>query len=149
MIPFMTEPVQTYKNHAKFVPLFHFVVFPLLTINAVWAIRIALLAPSAGTIIAATTAIALILLSFFTRIFALKVQDRVIRLEMRMRLRELLPAALHPRISEFTPGQLVALRFASDAELADLAQAVLRDRISDKNTIKSMIKVWYPDHCRM
>ena len=88
-------------------------------------------------------------LAFLARVFALRVQDRVIRLEMRLRLKELLPAALHPRIVEFTPGQLVALRFASDAELADLAQTVLRDKISDKKTIKSMIKVWNPDQVRM
>ena len=149
MISFMPDPVQTYKNHAKNVPLFHFVVLPLLTINLLWALRSAAQAPSAGTIIAATTALALLILAFFARVFPLRVQDRLIRLEMHMRLRELLPASLHPRIREFTPGQLVALRFASDAELPELAQTVLRDNISDKKAIKSMIKVWNPDHVRM
>ena len=145
----MPEPVQTYKNHAKFVPLYHYVVFPLLILNLVWATWAAVREPWVGTIVAAGTAIALVLLTFFARAFALRVQDRVIRLEMRLRLKELLPVALHPRITEFTPGQLVALRFASDAELAELAQTVLRDKISDKKTIKSMIKVWNPDHVRM
>ena len=144
----MPESSQTYKNHAKFVPLYHFVVFPLLAINASWAIRTALQAPSAATMIAATTAIALVLLFFFTRIFALKVQDRVIRLEMRLRLKELLPAALHPRIGELTAGQMVALRFASDAELPELVQTVLRDRITDRKAIKLMIKDWTADHLR-
>ncbi len=80
--------------------------------------------------------------------FALRVQDRVIRLEMRLRLRELLPLGLHPRIVDFTPSQLVAMRFASDAELSDLAVAVLRDHIHDKKVIKQMIKDWNADHLR-
>jgi hypothetical protein len=144
----MPEPVQTYKNHAKFVPLFHYVVFPLLVLNLVWAARVALRAPTTESIVAAGTAIALVLLAFFARTFALKVQDRVIRLEMRMRLRELLPASLHPRIAELTAGQMVALRFASDAELPELVQAVLRDRITDKKAIKLMIKNWTADDHR-
>jgi hypothetical protein len=94
------------------------------------------------------TAVALILLAFYARAFALTVQDRVIRLEMRQRLRELLPATLHSRVNDFTRGQLVALRFASDGELAELAQTVLRDNIQDKRAIKQMIRVWNPDHLR-
>lgn len=144
----MPEPVQTYKNHAQVVPLYHYVAFPILAANFIWSARTAMQAPGAGTVIAAATAFALIVMFFFARIFALKVQDRVIRLEMRLRLRELLPAALHPRIADFTPGQLVALRFATDAELPELAQAVLRDNVTDKKAIKQMIKVWNPDHLR-
>ena len=144
----MSEPAQNYKNHAKLVPLFHFVAFPLLFINLAWAVWRATQAPSADTIIAAGTEAALVLVFFFARVFALKVQDRVIRLEMRMRLRELLPIGLHPRIADFTPEQLVALRFASDAELPDLAQVVLRDHITSKKTIKLMVKDWNADHLR-
>lgn len=144
----MPEPVQTYKNHTKFVPLFHYVVLPLLILNMVWSARVALRAPTTETIVAASTAIALILVALFARAFAVKVQDRVIRLEMRMRLRELLPAALHPRIVELTAGQMVALRFASDAELPELVQTVLRDRITDRKAIKLMIKDWTADDHR-
>jgi len=139
---------QNFKNHAKVVPAFHYFVIPILLANLIWAGRVAVSSPNWGTIIGAATALALLVLAFLARIFALKVQDRVIRLEMRLRLREVLPAALHPRIQEFTAGQLVALRFASDAELASLAEAVLRDQVTDKKTIKSMIKVWNPDHHR-
>jgi hypothetical protein len=144
----MAQPEQSFKNHAKFVPAFHYFVVPALAANVVWAARWAIKAPGAGTIIAAVTAVALLVLAFLARAFAVKVQDRVIRLEMRLRLREVLPAALHPRIAEFTTAQLVALRFASDAELSALAEEVLRDRINDKKAIKSMIKVWNPDHLR-
>ena len=144
----MPQPEQTFKNHAKFVPPFHYFVIPVLMTNFIWTARQAIQLPGTGTIIGAVTALALLVLAFLARIFALKVQDRVIRLEMRLRLREVLPQALHPRIAEFTPGQLVALRFASDAELSALAEAVLRDRITDKKAIKSMVKVWNPDHLR-
>ena len=144
----MSEPVQTYKNHAKMVPLYHYVTYALLAANLSWAASAAMKAPGTGTIIAFGTACALILVAFFARAFAVRVQDRVIRLEMRMRLRELLPAALHPRIAEFTVGQMVALRFASDSELPGLAETVLRDRITDKKAIKLMIKNWTPDDAR-
>jgi hypothetical protein len=139
---------QNFKNHAKLVPAFHYFVIPILIVNVIWAARVAIQSPAASAIIGFATACALLVLAFLARVFALKVQDRVIRLEMRLRLRELLPAALHPRITDFTPGQLVALRFASDAELAALAESVLRDGISDKKAIKSRIKTWNPDHLR-
>lgn len=144
----MSEPVQNYENHAKFVPVYHFVAFPLIVVNAGWRIYRAVIDPSADAVIAALTAVALIIVFFFARIFALRVQDRVIRLEMRMRLRDVLPLGLHVRINEFTTDQLVALRFASDAELSELAQMVLRDRIQDKKAIKRMIRDWQADHCR-
>ena len=94
-------------------------------------------------------AAALILLALFARVFALRAQDRVIRLEMRLRLRELLPAALQPRVGEFTPRQLIAMRFASDQELPSLAERVLADRITDGRTIKKLILAWEADHLRV
>ena len=81
--------------------------------------------PSIGVLMA----LALFVLAFFARVFALTVQDRVIRLEMRLRLAEILPADLRPRIPEFTVGQLVSLRFAGDAELPALARKVLDEKI--------------------
>ncbi len=144
----MSEPVQNYKNHAKFVPVYHFVAFPLFAVNLVWAWYRMFEVRSSDSIVAALTATALVLMFFLARLFALRVQDRVIRLEMRLRLRELLPPGLIPRITDFTPAQLVAMRFASDAELPDLAVAVLRDHIHDKKVIKQMIKDWQADHLR-
>jgi len=144
----MNEPVQTYKNHAKFVPIYHFVAFPILLLNFGWAGYRMFDLGTGDSIVNALTALALLILFFLARIFALRVQDRVIRLEMRLRLRELLPPGLHPRIPDFTTAQLVAMRFASDAELPDLAVAVLRDRIHDKKVIKQMIKAWQGDHLR-
>jgi hypothetical protein len=144
----MSEPVQTLKNHAKFVPVYHFVAFPLIVLNLGWTWYRLFQLRTMDSLVAALTAVALVILFFLARIFALRVQDRVIRLEMRLRLREVLPLGLHPRIVDFTPGQLVAMRFASDAELPDLAVAVLRDHIHDKKVIKQMIKDWNADHFR-
>jgi hypothetical protein len=144
----MPEPVQTYRNHAKFVPIYHFVAFPLIVVNLIWALYRMFQTRSGDSIVAVLTALALVVIFFMARVFALRVQDRVIRLEMRLRLREVLPLDLHPRIVDFTPDQLVAMRFASDAELPDLATAVLRDHIHDKKVIKQMIKDWQGDHLR-
>ncbi len=144
----MSEPVQTYKNHAKVVPVYHFVAFPLLVLNFLWAGYRMFELRTGDSIVHTLTALALVITFFFARIFALRVQDRVIRLEMRLRLRDVLPPGLQPRIVDFTPAQLVAMRFASDAELPDLAVAVLRDHIHDKKVIKQMIKEWQGDHLR-
>jgi hypothetical protein len=76
------------------------------------------------------------------------VQDRVIRLEMLLRMQQMLPVDLRPRIGEFTVGQLVALRFASDAELPDLARKVLQDKVTDRKAIKQLVRDWQPDHLR-
>jgi uncharacterized protein DUF6526 len=143
-----TEPTpQTFANHRRNRPLY-LVVYFLLFLNILWTAYRAIWTPSVDTVNAALAAIAIGLLSFYARAFALTVQDRVIRLEMRLRLRELLPAALHARLHEFTHRQLVAMRFASDAELPSLAERVLRDNIHDGRAIKEMIKTWEADHLR-
>jgi hypothetical protein len=72
----------------------------------------------------------------------------VIRLEMQLRLRQLLPADLQSRIDDLTPKQLVALRFASDEELPALCRTVMNDKVVDQKSIKKMIKQWRPDHLR-
>jgi len=142
------QPVQNLKNHVKFVPAFHAVALPIFMINALWTLRRASTRPSWDTGIAALVGIALVILALFARVFALRVQDRVIRLEMRLRMRESLPSDLAARIPEFTIDQLVALRFASDAELPALARRVLDERLNDRKAIKLLIKDWQADHSR-
>ena len=139
---------QSFTNHAKYVPLFHFVASPILLANVVWSLIRAARAPGWATLLAALVAAAVAITRFLARTFALKVQDRVIRLEMRLRLRELLPPDLVSRIPEFSAGQLVALRFAGDRELPVLARRVLDERLHDKKAIKQMIVDWQPDHLR-
>ena len=103
---------------------------------------------SADAVVAFLLAIGLVILFFCARIFALRVQDRVIRLEMRLRMEKILPAELRARIPEFTPVQLIALRFASDEELPELARKVLTEKIEDRKTIKKMIRHWNADYLR-
>lgn len=142
------EP-QTYANHARTVTGYHRIAFPMLGIYALWTAYRVLTAFSIDALMTMIMAVGLVLVTFYARSFALRVQDRLIRLEMQLRLRELLPANLQARIPELTAGQLVALRFASDAELPALCIKVLDDRIRDKKTIKKMIREWKGDYLRV
>lgn len=140
---------QSLKNHARVVPPFHMFVLPVLGVNAVWTIIHAFREPSFPTILGAFVGVALIVLALYARIFALTVQDRLIRLEMRLRLRDVLPPDLVARIPEFTVAQLVALRFASDAELAGLARRVLDEKLQSRKAIKALVKDWQGDFLRV
>ncbi len=140
---------QNYSNHVRWVPTFHFFVMPVLLLNLGWSIyRIINPGFSWDALIRLLTAVALVLLMFNARLFALSVQDRVIRIEERQRMARLLPDDLKPRIGEFTPKQLVALRFAGDEELPALARKVLNDKLTDGKTIKQMVKNWRADFLR-
>jgi hypothetical protein len=140
---------QSFENHARIVPLYHGVLFPVLALNFGWAAYRVFTSPSGDTAAAFLLAIALVILALYARGFALSVQDRVIRLEMRLRLQTVLPADLRPRIGDFTLDQLVALRFASDEELPALAATVLRDGVEDRKAIKKMVRNWQADHLRV
>jgi len=144
----MADPEQSLKNHARIVPLYHYFALPIAALNAAWLVYRALTRPSWDAAIAALMGLALVLMFLLARVFALTVQDRVIRLEMRLRLRELLPADLQPRLGEFTRNQLVALRFASDSELPALARRVLDERLDDRKAIKTLIEHWQADNLR-
>jgi hypothetical protein len=139
---------QTFENHTKFVPAWHFVAAPILLVNFGWAIHNVIKVQDTGTVIALLLSIALLIVWAFARVFALTVQDRVIRLEMRLRLAALLPVEMRSRIPEFTVAQLVSLRFAGDDELPALARKVLDEKINDRKAIKKMIKNWQPDELR-
>jgi hypothetical protein len=147
----MTE--QSFARHRKVVPLYHFFLIGILTINLGWTI-FRLFQPIPGTplpdrIWAVIVAAALGLLAYFARIFALRAQDRVIRLEERLRYETLLPADLKARTKELRRGQFLALRFASDAELDELARAVLDKKLQGADEIKKAITAWRADHFRL
>ena len=103
---------------------------------------------SADSVFAVALAAALIVVALYGRLFALTVQDRVIRLEMELRLEKLLPVDLRPRIGELTVGQLVSLRFAPDGELPALTRKVLDEKLSTRKAIKQSIQQWKPDLLR-
>lgn len=139
---------QQLSNHARYVPGYHFVLSTLLLLVLGWAIVNVARAPGIPTALGLVLAVSLILMYWYMRAFAVRVQDRVIRLEERLRMAALLPAELQWRIPEFTPEQLVALRFASDGELSALARRVLDEKITDAKAIKQLVREWRADHLR-
>ena len=139
---------QKFENHARFFPLFHFVVAPILMLNIVWSIVRVVRHVSFETIVSLLVAVALFLLALTARLMALTVQDRLIRLEMRLRMEQQLPLSLRARISEFTVDQLISLRFASDSELPLLAQKVLDEKLTRRKEIKKMVRDWQADLLR-
>jgi hypothetical protein len=139
---------QNFENHARFFPLFHFVVAPIFLLNVVWSIVRVIRHVSFDSIVSLLVAVGLFFLALTARLMALTVQDRVIRLEMQIRLQKLLQPELCARIPEFTVDQLISLRFASDAELSSLAQRVLDEKLTSRKTIKKMVRDWQPDLLR-
>ena len=120
----------------------------MLLVNLVYGVIGVFSSFSFGSVLAALVAVALFFVAFFARVFASAVQDRVIRLEERLRFERLLPDELKSRADEFSMGQLIGLRFASDEELPGLAKKVLDERMEKRDDIKQLIKTWRPDHQR-
>jgi hypothetical protein len=139
---------QNFQNHARFVPPFHFFVLPVLLINLIYSLVRLKDGITFFSVWTAVLALALLMLALLGRVFAITVQDRVIRLEMQIRLERLLSPELRPRIGEFTLEQLVGLRFAGDDELPVLAVQVLDERLSNRKAIKQRVKNWRPDFLR-
>lgn len=149
-----TKP-QTYANHARFDPLFHFFVLPVFALGVILSLIHFFAHITEGgfrdhfhAFLIVLLAFALLLAVFKIRLYALKVQDRVIRLEERLRLTQLLAEPLRSRISELTEDQLIGLRFASDTELPKLTERALNEKLSRKQ-IKEAIQNWRPDYWRV
>jgi len=140
---------QNFENHGRWDPPYHVVAFGILIINLVWALYAAVSRHSVGDIIYALVAFALMIMFFKIRIYSLSVQDRLIRLEMKIRFRDLGLADMDKRFGEFTMGQLVGLRFAGDDELGALARKALDEKITDRKLIKQAVKNWKADNCRV
>src|ERR1035437_9337112 len=142
----MAEP-QSFKNHTKFDPPFHFFLGPVGFILLILSIIEAVNHPSTMAYIHIVAIVWLIVLVFKTRLYALKVQDRVIRLEERLRLAQVLPAAMQSRIGDLSIDQLIGLRFASDAELPGLVDKALAGNWNRKQ-IKEAVQNWRADNWR-
>ena len=139
---------QNFRNHARIVPAYHVGVFVPFLANFIWATYRLIGSFSGETFIAFLVSIALLLLFFSVRVQVLTVQDRVIRLEMQLRMARVLPPDLQQRAAALTPGQLVALRFASDAELPELVRDVLDGKLQKGKEIKQRVKNWQADWLR-
>lgn len=142
------EQKQSYAHHARRQPAFHFFLIPVLILNFIFATVYDVRHPSLTSTWMVILGLALLVLAFLSRMNAVKVQDRVIRLEERLRLSLLLPGNMQPRILELTERQLIALRFASDAEIPQLVEETLQNNLGSKE-IKKRIQNWRPDHFRI
>ncbi len=140
---------QSYANHKRYYPLFHFVVVPLLVLNVIATLIYAFRHPGAKwNWWEVAVAVALGLLAWTTRVMVLTVQNRVVRLEEMLRLQRVLPDDLRNRAGELRTAQLIALRFCSDAELPEICRAVLAGELREPDEIKRRVKTWRPDWLR-
>jgi Family of unknown function (DUF6526) len=142
------EKQQTFANHVKYDPSFHFFVLPVLVINVLVIAYELLRHP--GMLGAWLLLISIVLLVMANRMrsYATHLQDRIIRAEERLRLTSLLEEPLRSRIHELSGSQLIGLRFASDAELPALVQRVLDEKLS-RADIKRAVTNWRPDYSRV
>jgi hypothetical protein len=144
----MASAPQNLKNHARLHPIFHLVLVPLFFINVIVAIVVLVRHPGWHTVWGLIMSIALVIFLTIARLDPLKMQDRIIRLEERLRLATLLPDPLRARIPELSEKQLIALRFAPDAEIPALVQKTLSENLKNAE-IKKAIVNWRPDTFRV
>jgi hypothetical protein len=142
------EP-QNFANHTRWHPTFHFFVLPVMLINFFWAAVMFVKTPSWNAGWWIVVSLALAMLTTFVRTYSLKVQDRLIRLEEKLRYQQVLSPALAQQINALTPGQIVALRFAADEELEELVSAVTAGKFVKTKELKQAIKHWRADHFRV
>ena len=145
----MTQATQTYGSHRRFIPAYHFFAVPVLLINVIVTAVQFSRDPRAMTGWSVVVALALFLGILLLRFMPLRAQDRVIRLEERVRLERLLPSDLRGRVGELTPAQLIAIRFAADEEAPDLTRRTLNGELKSQGDIKRAIRNWRADHLRV
>jgi hypothetical protein len=140
---------QNFANHTRWHPTFHFFVLPVMLINFFWAVVVFVKAPGWNSGWWIVVSVALLMLTTFVRSYSLKVQDRLIRLEERLRYQQVLSPALAQQTSTLTAAQTVALRFAADEELEKLVNSVLSGKFVKTKDIKRAIKEWRADNFRV
>jgi hypothetical protein len=140
---------QTFANHTRWQPPIHFFVLPVMLINVFWAVIVFVKDPGWNSGWWIVVSLALLVLVFFVRLNPLKAQDRLIRLEEKLRYQQLLSPAICQQAGTLHPGQIIALRFAGDDELEELVSAVLAGKFSKNADIKRAIKNWRADTFRV
>ncbi len=140
--------IQDYSNHTRWLPPFHFFLAPLMLINLIfWIVRM-VQAPNWNHGWMILLSIGLVVLTLLARTQALAVQDRLIRLEERLRFQKVLPAELAERAMILKTGDIIGLRFAGDEELADLVERTLKGEFEKQKDIKLAVKNWRGDYLR-
>jgi Family of unknown function (DUF6526) len=145
----MASTPQSYSNHTRWHAPFHFFVAPVLLINLLISIVQLLRYPGWERGWWVVVSLALVVVAVLARINPLRVQDRLIRLEERLRMRELLPPELARQAMNLKTGQFVALRFAPDEELEGLVRRIVAGELTKPADIKRGIKNWRADHLRV
>ena len=145
----MATTPQTFTNHTRWQPPFHFFVAPVLLINVIWSVVQFVRGPALNSGWWIIVSLALLVLAFLVRLNSLRVQDRLIRLEEKLRYRQILSATLCQETAALTTGQIIALRFAGDEELEELVGAVLAGKLARTSEIKRAIKGWRADTFRV
>lgn len=144
----MPEQTQNYANHRQNTLLFHKIASPILGGLLIYSIVQAIRQPSLDSALHALLLFGIAVGIFSARVMALTVQNRVIRLEMRLRLRELLSAELAAKAAALTTRQLIGLRFAGDAELPGLVTRCLAGELTTPDAIKREVRDWQADTLR-
>ena len=142
------ERQQSFANHARYFPLFHFFAFPIVLFYALFQVYVAVRDTNVHTLIYAIFTLGIAAAVLASRNMAVTVQDRLIRLEETLRMQRVLPAELQGEIAKLSPRQFVALRFASDADLPDLVRRVAAGELTDQKSIKTAVKTWRADWLR-
>jgi hypothetical protein len=145
----MATTPQTLANHTRWHAPFHFFLAPVLLINVIWSIVLFIKQPGWNSGWWIIVSVSLVVLATLVRTNSLKVQDRLIRLEERLRYQQILSPALCQEAGALTPGQMVALRFAGDDELEALVAAVLAGKFGKPGDIKRAVKNWRADTFRV
>lgn len=146
--PPQSRPPQNRDNHVRFHPPFHFFFAPALLLLLILTIVQTVRNPGLPSFTQLLMTVVLGTVGFLARTYALKVQDRVIRLEEQLRLSALMGSEYAPTIHALSESQLIALRFASDPEVPTLAKQAARENLNGK-AIKGAIRSWRPDYWRV
>ena len=144
----MSFPSQSYENHRRYFPLYHFIAMPILSANLLFAVMDVVRHPGLRSGWYVVFAFGVLAGVAAARVSVLTVQDRLIGLEMRLRLAALLPDDLRTRIGDLRLKHLVALRFAGDAELPQLVRRCLDGELHSPDDVKRQIRDWRPDLVR-
>ena len=145
----MAQETQSYANHTRWHPPFHFVLSPIMLLHFAYTAYLFYRMPDFAHFEALLLAIGLVVLLLLVRINPLRAQDRLIRLEEQLRYQRVLPAELAARASQLPVGFIVALRFASDEELPALVKQVLDQKFAKPAEVKKAIKNWRGDYFRV
>jgi len=141
--------IQTFANHTRWHPPFHYFLVPVMLINLIWSIVLFVMSPGWNSGRWIVVSLALVVLTFLVRLNSLKVQDRLIRLEEMIRYQQVLSPAVLLQTSALSPDQVVALRFAADDELEELLSRVAAGKFAKTRDIKQAIKNWRADTFRV